>query len=37
VDEGTQGPAIWELVERYVAARKTVRIPENRAIKVTGA
>jgi sulfur-oxidizing protein SoxB len=37
VEEGTQGPAIWELVERYVAARKTVRIPENRAIKVTGA
>jgi sulfur-oxidizing protein SoxB len=37
VDEGTQGPPVWELVERYVAARKNVRIPENRAIKVTGA
>ncbi len=37
VNEGTQGPPIWEVVERYVAGRKTVRVPENRAIKVTGA
>jgi sulfur-oxidizing protein SoxB len=37
VNEGTQGPPIWELVERYVAGRKTVRIPENRAVKVVGA
>ena len=25
VNEGTQGPPVWELVERYVAAEKTVR------------
>ena len=37
VEEGGQGPPAWELVERYVAARKNVRVPENRAIKVTGA
>jgi sulfur-oxidizing protein SoxB len=37
VNEGTQGPPIWEVVERYVAGKKTVRVPENRAIKVTGA
>ena len=37
VNEGTQGPPIWDVVERYVAGKKTVRVPENRAIKVTGA
>jgi sulfur-oxidizing protein SoxB len=37
VEEGTQGPPAWELVERYVAAKKNIRVPENRAIKVTGA
>ncbi len=37
VNEGTEGPPIWDVVERYVAGRKTVRIPENRAVKVVGA
>jgi sulfur-oxidizing protein SoxB len=37
VNEGTEGPAIWDLVERYVAAKKNVHIPENRAVKVMGA
>ena len=37
VNEGTEGPPIWDVVERYVAGKKTVRVPENRAIKVTGA
>jgi sulfur-oxidizing protein SoxB len=37
VNEGTEGPAIWDLVEGYVAAKKNVRIPENRAVKVIGA
>jgi sulfur-oxidizing protein SoxB len=37
VDEGTQGPPVWDVVERYAAARKNVRVPENRAVKVTGA
>ncbi|HEU5275819.1 MAG TPA: thiosulfohydrolase SoxB, partial [Xanthobacteraceae bacterium] len=36
VNEGTQGPPVWELVERYVADKKTVRIPQNRAVKLTG-
>ncbi len=26
VNEGTQGPPVWELVERYVAGEKTVRV-----------
>ncbi|MFN3659340.1 MAG: thiosulfohydrolase SoxB [Pseudolabrys sp.] len=37
VNEGTQGPPVWELVERYVAAQKTVRVTPNSAVKVTGA
>jgi S-sulfosulfanyl-L-cysteine sulfohydrolase len=37
VNEGTEGPPIWDVVERYIAARKNVRIPESRAVKVMGA
>jgi sulfur-oxidizing protein SoxB len=37
VTQGTEGPPVWELVEKYVAGRKTVRVPENRAVKVVGA
>jgi sulfur-oxidizing protein SoxB len=37
VNQGTEGPPVWDLVERYVAGKKTVRIPANRAVKVLGA
>ena len=37
VNEGTQGPPVWELVERYIAAEKTVRITPNRSVKISGA
>jgi sulfur-oxidizing protein SoxB len=37
VNEGTQGPPVWELVERYVAAEKTVRVTPNTSVKITGA
>ncbi len=37
VNEGTQGPPVWELVERYVAAEKTVRIAPNSSVKISGA
>jgi sulfur-oxidizing protein SoxB len=37
VNEGTQGPPVWELVERYVAAEKTVRVAPNTSVKITGA
>src|SRR5215467_2435982 len=37
VNQGTEGPPVWELVERWVARRQTVRIPENRAVRVIGA
>ncbi len=37
VNEGTEGPPVWELVERYVARKKTVRIEPNTSVKVVGA
>jgi sulfur-oxidizing protein SoxB len=37
VNENTEGPPVWQLVERYVAARKTVRIEPNTSVKISGA
>jgi sulfur-oxidizing protein SoxB len=37
VAEGTQGPPVWELVERYVVEKQTVRVPANRAVRIIGA
>jgi sulfur-oxidizing protein SoxB len=36
VNEGTEGPPVWDLVERYVAAEKTLRVPPNTSVKVSG-
>ena len=36
VNEGTEGPPIWELVEKYVARRKTVKVEANTSVKVIG-
>lgn len=37
VNQNVEGPPIWELVEAYVADRKTINVEPNDAIKVTGA
>lgn len=37
VNEGTEGPAIWDVVAGYVSHHKTVNIPENQSVKVIGA
>jgi sulfur-oxidizing protein SoxB len=37
INEGTEGPPIWEVVERHVAGATTVRIEENSAVKIVGA
>jgi sulfur-oxidizing protein SoxB len=37
VNQNVEGPPIWELVERYVADQKTIRVEPNDAVKVTGA
>jgi sulfur-oxidizing protein SoxB len=37
VNEGTEGPPVWELVERYIAAEKTVRGTPTASVKISGA
>jgi S-sulfosulfanyl-L-cysteine sulfohydrolase len=37
VNEGTQGPPVWDVVMRHIEKQKTVRIEPNRSIKVVGA
>jgi sulfur-oxidizing protein SoxB len=36
VNEGTEGPPVWELVERYVARKQTVEVAPASAVKVVG-
>ncbi len=36
VNEGTAGPAIWDVVSSYIETWKTIRIPLNTHIRVTG-
>jgi sulfur-oxidizing protein SoxB len=36
VNEGTEGPPVWELVEKYVARKKVVRIQPGSPVKVVG-
>ncbi|TMJ01108.1 MAG: thiosulfohydrolase SoxB [Alphaproteobacteria bacterium] len=37
VNEGTEGPPVWELVQKYVARNKTVKVEANTSVKVIGA
>jgi len=37
VNEGAEGPAVYDLVGRYIERRKTVKVEENRNIKIRGA
>ncbi len=34
VNENTEGPAIWDVVGRYIKHKKVIRVPENNNIKV---
>jgi len=34
VNEGTEGPPVWDIVSRYIERRKVVNIKENTAIRV---
>ena len=36
VNEGTEGPAIWDVVEDHIRAEGTVNIPQNTSVAVTG-
>jgi sulfur-oxidizing protein SoxB len=37
VNQGTEGPPVWDLVERHIASQKIVRIPPSSNVKVVGA
>ncbi|QRG06978.1 thiosulfohydrolase SoxB [Xanthobacter dioxanivorans] len=37
IAQNVEGPPVWEMVERYVAGAKTVKIIPNASVKVTGA
>ncbi|PTW63354.1 sulfate thiol esterase SoxB [Breoghania corrubedonensis] len=36
VNEGTEGPAIWDVVESYLTRTGTVSLPENQSVRVAG-
>src|SRR5262252_8767100 len=37
VNQGVEGPPVWELVEAYITAKKVVNVAPNSSIKVKGA
>jgi sulfur-oxidizing protein SoxB len=37
VQPGTKGPPVYDLVKNYVSKQKTIRLPENRNIRISGA
>lgn len=37
INEGTDGPPVYDLVGQYISDKKTIAIPENRSVKVLGA
>ncbi len=37
VNEGTEGPQIWDVVENHIRKQDTVTLEENTSVKVTGA
>lgn len=36
VNEATEGPPVWDVVEQYLAEHPVVRLEENRSVKVVG-
>jgi sulfur-oxidizing protein SoxB len=36
VNEGTEGPPVWELVEKYVTRKKVLQVEPSTAVKVVG-
>jgi sulfur-oxidizing protein SoxB len=37
VNEGTEGPQIWDVVENHIRKQGTVTVAPNNSVKVTGA
>jgi sulfur-oxidizing protein SoxB len=36
LNENTEGPPVWDLVERYIASEQVVRVKPNSSIKISG-
>ena len=36
INQDTKGPAIWDVVESYIAARKTISVSPNDSVKIVG-
>ena len=36
VNEGTEGPAIYDLMENYISRKKVINLSENQTVKVIG-
>ena len=36
VNEGTEGPAIYDLMENYISRKQVINLPENQTVKVVG-
>ena len=36
VNEGTKGPAVYDLMEKYISSKKVIDLPKNETIKVVG-
>jgi sulfur-oxidizing protein SoxB len=36
VNEGTEGPQIWDVVENHIRKQGTVKVAPNTSVKVTG-
>ena len=37
VNEGTEGPPIWEVVENYIRKHGIISLPENTSVQIKGA
>jgi sulfur-oxidizing protein SoxB len=37
VNEGTEGPQIWDVVESHIRKKGTVTVAPNNSVKVVGA
>ena len=36
VNEGTEGPAIWDVVESHLTKNPVVKLPDNQSVKLAG-
>ena len=36
VTEGTEGPAIWDVVEAHIREEGTVRVPQSQSVSING-